>query len=373
MYNWLCFFCLVIVLACRTDIDESSNYQHDSSVELVQLFEYEFETKSPVYVATENNNVYMWLPLSNELKIFDLDKKSIVKNVKTELKSPRKYKHIQYIGKDSLLFFSWKDNFNLKIIDSSGQIVDSYDLNNVESKNKVDIERNSFPTCYLKGSCGNLKRMNKIILSGYNIFEQKQSDKLYSGIELDINTKEFRYITTFPKVYNEYNWGGIYYYFPSLTVNDKNQIVMSYPACHKLSVYDVNGNITFKNGGSSFFKKIEPFGKEKKFDSALKEEYTAYFKKNNSYGAIIYDRNTKFYFRIAKHASLTYGSNWNDSSNKRSIIILDDELNFKGETLLPAMKNYWNQLFLTSNGVLIPYYDYNTGKRGFSVFKTVEK
>ena len=342
----------------------SSNFNKKSQIKVKEIYSKDFKIGSSF--ASDGKNLICWSPSNNIIKKFDIKKKAFYDEYKTEIKNSKQYFFFTSIGKDSLIFFHWMDNYKMYLT-YRGKTLKTFNLIPKKSKNFLSCIKTGYPTCNLEGTGRNTLIGNTFYFSAYKGGE-KIIDKLYSGGKINLKSGKFEYFTEFPEIYHNHNWGGVRYYYPYITVNDLEQVVVSYPACHDLLVYDTKkGTKKRIKSGSSLFKTIKPYSNKKEFILNLKEEYIKYYKQNYAYNDIAYDKRRKLYYRLAIFPNKNYGKSSNNT-RKKSLIVLDKNFKFIGEVVLPTDKNYFN-LIDTDYGLAISYYDFNKNTYGFTLFK----
>lgn len=364
VYNILIINILFNIFGCSGQTT-SQNFKKRSKIKLEKLYDVKLDNE--LFFTWNGSEMLCWDKVKNKVKRFDLKKKCFYQEYETEIKNHMEYSEMLNIGFDSLLSYSLSDNYNVVLINYHGKILNKFNLSPNKSINISLCEKKRHPSCHLYGTNGNTRYNDYFYYAAYNIGENKISGKLFSGGKLNIKTGRFEYFTEFPAIYNSYNWGAIYYYFPYITTNDHGQLIISYPACHDLYIYNLkNGKNEIVNGGSSLFSTIKPFSNKKELVLELKAEYTKYFDLNYAYGIISYDKKRKMYYRETLFPEENYGKS-SKNIRKKSIIVLDNKFNFLGEELLPDDKNYYH-LLATDYGIVISYYDFENMNFGFTLF-----
>ncbi len=189
------------------------------------------------------------------------------------------------------------------------------------------------------------------ILGEYN-WEKRKRRPVISDIDYRMGT--ISYLLDYPDVYKTANWGGAMFRMIYFCFNPHTQsIIISFPAYEKLLKYNIKSEkINYVNGLSEVHKElIEPLSKSKQIPTGIDRE-SKHFVENNSYAHIFYDRWQNVYYRILEVKEKYYGGKFSKSI---SIIILDSDFNYKGETLIRT-KNYLHPLwrysaFVTPKGL----------------------
>lgn len=345
--------------------EKSNNFGKKSKIKLEESFDIKLSNR--LFLSWDGSKMFGWDNNNNTIKKFDFHKKSFYDEYKSEIKNSENHEEIVCAGHDSLLTFAWNDKYTANLINGKGKILKKYNLNPSKHINIFECGGDRVSYCYLQGTIANTRHNNSFYYAAQSMGESKISGKLFSAGKLNLKDGTTEFLTEYPSIYHKYNWGAMYYYFPSLTINDNKQLIISYPVSHKLYVYDL---ITEKkesvNGGSSLFLKISPFSNKKEEKPELKSEYTKYYQLNYAYGGIAYDKKRKLYYRLVLHPNKNYGETA-DPTRKKSIIVLDENFNFLGEAFLPFNKNYY-RIIATDYGIVVSYFNFKTKGYGFTVF-----
>lgn len=125
------------------------------------------------------------------------------------------------------------------------------------NRNKISTINYSRDSLYFSpspyvGNCNPVLSYNSCIYCiGYILGESEEEKKQNRPILIsyDFQNKKTNFFINYPKIYKDYNWGGIQYRFVFNTFNKKsNSIILSFPASHELYVYNL------KNGEYKSFK-----------------------------------------------------------------------------------------------------------------------
>ena len=358
---------IIIIILTTSGCDgqqTSFNYNKKSNIDIQTIYSKNIDGYSAFSVY--GKDIICWNPYTNTIIKYDLKRKIFYDKYKTDIINSNQYHHFSNIGKDSLVFFNWQDNYKMILV-VHGKILKTYNLTPQKSNNFLSCNKTGCPTCNLAHTNNITVINNFFYFSAYKMGE-KFEDKLYSGGKINLKTGEFEYFTEFPEIYQKNNWGGLSYYFPYMIANNLQQIIISYPACHDIFVYDIkNGTKKRIRSGSSLFKTIKPYSNKKELILELKSEYMKYYEQNFAYGDISYDKKRKLYYRMVIFPNKNYGKSSN-IIRKKSLIVLDKNFKFIGEIVLSEDKNY-AYLFSTEYGLAITYYDFNKNTYGFTLFK----
>lgn len=226
----------------------------------------------------------------------------------------------------------------------TGQIRFTYAMynNNFDRRNPFFMPK-PFPlTCLPIKSLG-----DTIILSGLVAGESPLENGTNRPVItlFDTMTKQVSNLVNYPPVYQKANWGGSLFFRSAFyDTNEKNDIVVSFPASDEIVVYSIReGSYYHHYAGSSSIKRIQPFSmkRNKLGDSNRLFEW---YLNTPSYENLLYDEYRHCYYRFAKMPqTIAYNSKIGTQKPTR-VIILDDSYSYIGEFSLPN-----NLIFVTSN------------------------
>lgn len=298
--------------------------------------------KEILSVCCLKNSVFHFYQLNNERT------KEIEKSFS---KKPITFKDFYSINLDTIIVMANKHHL-FYMINSKGEIYDTIDFSAIQEINK-------FAPAPLSGSCNPVVLYkHNLIFTGYLGGENKEDKVITKPVLVYYNLTEGK--TTFkldyPKIYKDYNWAGLSYRKVYNTYNPKTKsIIISYPASHKVYVYNItNGIYTSYYSGSKNIHNISPFSINKDWYGALaKQDYITFFYKNPSYSEIYYDKYKDLYYRLAEFPNNNFSYTKIETYKKqKSIIILDNEFKYIGEYQLPY-DLFPQSIFINKNGINI--------------------
>jgi len=152
------------------------------------------------------------------------------------------------------------------------------------------------------------------------------------------------------------NWEGGWFtqVFTELS-HTGNKLVFSFPISHDLYVSDLNSdNYSKFYAGSSNASTIKSIDAEA--NKTSRAVVSNSFLKNDEYGTIKYDPFRQVYYRFFRKGltSLKKTSVWQDKA--LSVIILDENFKYLGETPIGILKNWYLQnIFVTKEGLNIEF------------------
>ncbi len=172
-------------------------------------------------------------------------------------------------------------------------------------------------------------------------------------IALDLNSGLVRQFGDIPEEYKKGVFYGNHQDEYARQFNDKSELIYSFPSCHDLFVYDTSGTLLKTvNCKSKFIHKFEPLKKEKYHDiPAIIDAYSY----NARYSDFIYDKYRKTYYRIVLHKlnKLDKNNHKNDFRKRKwSVMILDEELQFIAEVMVPE-DQFLKRLFVLEEGLAL--------------------
>ena len=177
---------------------------------------------------------------------------------------------------------------------------------------------------------------------------------------IDKKLNHSKHMFTYPKeLYgNNYLWGDPLFtqvfYDVVPTAQGSFKIIFSYPVSHTIYVSDgfKEQSIVKKYAGSTYAGTIKSIvGKE--FTTS---ELRANYMKNDLYGAILYDKYRKVYYRFLRRAVKESDNKFNLNDKPIAVIMYDDAFNYLGETDLgPAKECHWENAFVSKEGLNIEW------------------
>ncbi len=164
----------------------------------------------------------------------------------------------------------------------------------------------------------------------------------------DIGKDSLAYIFSYPVSYRSGKWYGRQYRKIYSAYNMHRDIfIYSFPNDHYVYYTDHRSSPKKAYAGSKYFGDIVSTNKHWFYD---KEAGFDYYQNQPSYSTIIYDPYRKCYYRIAEHPVAITEEFYRKPF---SIILLDEELNWMGEYMVPDKRHSENRFFLTEAGLYI--------------------
>jgi len=357
-------FSLLILFGCSID---NSTFEKDfilkESLELdhkilkdVNYYHYHFETDS-------------LLTFFKDHKIIALNLKTGEEKFRINLPTHNEfvYRDHLYHNPDSIFVCSLIDLYDMCILLMNSQGV-------VYNKWKINELAKPIPGGYFRIDANHshpmvLKKKN-LFFQAYYRFEPGKTIDFQTPIEVKLNLSDGHIcqIGDLPKNYKNGDFYGNHQQEYSRVLNDKNELVFSFPSCHDIYVYDSSGLLLKTiECRSHFIDKIETINKNNyKELSAIIDAYTY----NAQYSDLVYDKHNKIYYRIALHKLDKFNKNNQKSDGRKrkwSIIMFDNNFNKLGEILMPVGV-YWKRLIFTEKGLMLKLI-YSSHINDFQIFK----
>jgi len=181
-------------------------------------------------------------------------------------------------------------------------------------------------------------------------------DKTYYDYNLltkfNLETKTLYEINVkYPKTYKKGECWGFSHLRQSFTLNNKSEIIFSFPIDSNLYKYDITNN-SFQKISSDLKSKFKPTYIPMPCHDLNDEKYQYYIKASTRYESIKYDKYKDIYYRIIllKPNNLTM-ANAVSLDYKISIMVLDSNFKILSEDLLPLGRYDFDDFFVTKEGL----------------------
>ena len=210
-----------------------------------------------------------------------------------------------------------------------------------------------------------------VILSGMLAGEPLVENDKNRPVVLIFNEKTsmVSYAVNYPDIYQKYNWGGglTYrspYYTPSL---DREKLIVSFPACDAVYVYDINSQtIQTFDCSIGFDNLAKPYSKIKK--SVSNDDEYKWYMNNFSYEGIFCDPYRKCYYRIGRFPYDGYKITDRGNNKPVVVIVMDQDFRVTKTVHLPQKSYSPNSAFVSKDGLNIQLFTKNEDKMIFEVF-----
>lgn len=189
---------------------------------------------------------------------------------------------------------------------------------------------------------------------------------------LDETNGEVKYRVNYPSVYQKSNWGGrLTYRLPYYALSpDGDKMLISFPACDSITVYDIIMDKASKvYCGSGAMRHPKPYSR-KKYEISSVSEFDWYMG-NYSYEGILYDRYRKCYYRFGRLPFNDYKPT--DRINKKPtvLIVMDSTMAVIGDYCLPDKNYIPGTSFVSKEGLNVQVYSNNDNVMLFDVFSLI--
>lgn len=322
---------LVSIDEIKFQIDSNTSYKSNN-------LRY-FEDLNDSYLIAENNNL-------NSIDFYSFTTKSIVKRLSYPKEGPNSINISGFIihNLDSIFLLPKYSLDGVILTDTTGAVKKIYHL---KSDEKIinHATKTRIPSYYVDGKIYSLVIPNQDF-SDPSFFE------LENGLEFEFDLKKEtgRYLPIkYPSSYIGHTWG-VTHAIPCRIYNtESNTFFYSYGIDEFLYTYSISGEPKMKiYAGSNYINNIEPLDDR----SARKNANLNYLLDQPYYGDLFYDKYRKVYYRFCKLPIKREERIW--ENKPVSIVILDQDLNKIGETLLEPLTGYYpRDIFITKEGLYV--------------------
>lgn len=189
-----------------------------------------------------------------------------------------------------------------------------------------------------------LYKEGKLILTGGFLAEtsMEKSDNTFVTNIYDVVKEKSVYANSYPEQYQKYEWcGGFFYRQPSISLYSGYSFLLGFSADHRLRLYDwKTGEQTYFYAGSKEVQEIKPLRTSKELMAERSsDEIRQWYYSQPSYEGVFVDPYKHLVYRIAR---LPNSDQRKGEFNAKPVvvIVLDDQLNYIGEELLPVGYQY---------------------------------
>lgn len=303
------------------------------------------------YINNPNLKEIVCISRSRHILTIDLKAEKITKIVKIPEDGNAQIKGKSFFihNKDSI-FGTIEYPASITLFNSDAKILKQYEIINYSKNNINDEFANTTqwntPPLFLKGNL--FLNLN----FGLDPIENKQ-DFFSKPLQLICNisnpNKSFS-LGQYSELYLESGWYPWRNFVTRAVL--KNKILFSFPIDHKIYVYNLLNKQLIKqfNCKSNYIDNI----KKAKYDNF--QENMNYIMSEPAYLNILYNKNTKVYYRIVKHRqenTSTNGKSKQAIQSKWSIIAFDEDFQAIGEQDFEQEKYNFTLICTTSNGFAI--------------------
>jgi len=184
--------------------------------------------------------------------------------------------------------------------------------------------------------------------------------------EINLRTGESRSVFEVPEIYRRDRWMINQYFYRHLYSQEKDGWLFSFEVDDSIRLYTTGSKPESYFAGSRLTGPIEKWNRK---DVNSKEAYR-YYLGNKSYSKLIFDRKHELYYRFVKHPNEQAKMDKDvDAMWFRgfSVVVLDEDLNWVGETLMKN-KSIGEVHISTDSGVYLSYFDVDKAIEGEKLF-----
>lgn len=281
---------------------------------------------------------------TNSIYLYDAEKSILLDTITFDKEGAHGIGTMQgfyYHNDDSIFTYAYGLG-RVFLANRQGKVIQKYELFNPKELLNDTTKFITLP--YAESRVPILYKDGKLILTG-GFFAETSMEKSDNTFVTNIyDTKENRntYTNSYPEQYQKYEWcGGFFYRQPSISLYSKQSFLLSFPADHRLRLYNWETNKQeYFYAGSEQIKEIEPLRTSKTLMAErLEKEIQDWYYSQPSYEGVFADPYKHFVYRIGR---LPHPDQKNKSFNTKPVvvIVLDEQLNYIGEELLPEGLQY---------------------------------
>lgn len=307
------------------------------------------------------NNAY-----DNSIVEYDYASPSLVRKIKLHKEGPNGVGgsfFFHYLNQDTILIYNYAMQ-RLFMVDDKGKVFD---------KRPIKIDVNLQPDSlfmgpgFISARTNNpmLKIGDEILFSGFLPNELKGENKSNRPVLAWYHLKDnkIRYSDCYPEIYHKGNWGGSFSYRnPSYTLNDRNELVLSFAADLNIRVSELGYAQREYRAG---FVSPKPVMDEMIYPGDKDERH---FFRSISYGCIHYDSVRKLYYRLVTLPLEGEIPGKRPVHKPLALIILDNDFEMIGYFELPKADYLPNNCFVSSDGFHVQVVSDNDDILRFATF-----
>lgn len=319
----------------------------------IQIYTDTLKKRQLTFLNTYNNSIYFYNYQSTEFQ----KKITFEENGPYGVKGPMGY-HIK--NADSI--YIYVKHSEILLANNLGEVTKKTSLiGNLNYRKSTNKWVTRYPSYYVETVTPFMPTSKGLLLTGQ--FQGDLNDSIIHKFKftanISYNLDKIDFTDTYPtSLYgNGATWGGAFLtqVFSELHP-DGNRKIYSFPVSHHLYISDTEEN-SYKKvyAGSNYAGTISSL---EKTHARSHQRIKSNFVKQDMYAAIIYDKFRKVYYRFLRKAipNATLDLSWKEK--EIAIIIMDENFNYLGETVLGTERKYhWQNSFVTEEGLNIEYLD----------------
>lgn len=301
----------------------------------------------------DSNQLAIYNEPANTICIFDISTEKEIKKVQLYKEGPNAVIGIQgfyYQSKDSIwLYRSWQQE--LVLVNESGEILSKKTL--ADKLPPIDKQAFYSVSPFPLTDLPILKNEDVLILQGMNGPEVENGLQPATTILYDLNSDRLRLTNPYPAIYGDKineRWGTFSYRVTPYTLNEKNEMIVSFPADDSISVYNIKDD-SYRRffAGYALETNIKPLPL-KSSQADLQEQYLEQYQ----YAGILYDKYHNLYYRLVMLPTFDYDARVPNTQYKAlAIIILNSSFEKVGEYQLEKAYYKYRNIFVSEEGLHI--------------------
>lgn len=307
-------------------------------------------------------NLALLNPFNNSIYFFNYDRANFINKISYEREGANGILSIagyHIINIDSIYIYN-RPPVEVVLSNSSGLV-----------KNRIALHTNEkswskyYPQYIFNTANPFIKQNNNLIFSGFTPFSIQDSliSNFHTTCCINLKTNQTEFIGSYPSaIYgNNANWDDPLFMQAYSTLSSKGELIYSFPPSHDLYILNLNSEKTKTVfGGSNIARTITSIDWNLSSGRTPNQMIIEHYLHQDLYGAILYDPWRKIYYRFIEQGLMDATPNTPLTSKPIIVILMDEEFNYLGETVLGTGKNWnWRNSFVTKEGLNIEYIDTN--------------
>lgn len=361
----------LLLISCQPDIiciENNGTYTSDSTKLLdenrlisISIGDRVSPMPSSSQLLTINGEEMYSILDENKLYIYNIDADSLTQTIDlSSFGTLNNYSGFTIVNMDSIFVYNYNKK-TLYLTDNTAQQLNSWDI--ADPDGYVDVEATSeSPILY---------HYPYVVMSGSRIGhpDDKYGKDFHISAVLDLSNNIVSYKWRYPDSYSKGNFGGLYMNKIYQTINEKGDIVLSFPISHEIIELQCNSdNERDIYLGSRYTKSIQSSDLNAIKEFWDKNKRIKYYTEQHSYANILYDKYRDVYYRIVRHPL----KDWNGGTFIKpiSIITMSGKGELLSETAVISSSNdlIYHNIHISKKGLLIQKNTRDENKVVFKVF-----
>lgn len=364
-----------VCIGCTKHTQETRNNYvlEELADKCFELDENTIQTSSSLQYIPEKNWFCFINEPDNSITINNFDTGEFIKKIYFDKEGSNGVGTISsFCIKDSLIYLHHHWNRMLYITNLNAQVLHKIPIN-LDDFHKQGI---TLPSILPSESSPIQVINNKLVLTGFQWHKEgteETKQNMPSTVLYDLDKQRFELTNGYPELYHNGQWGFnlrmIHY-----VANEKDEMVVSYPASDSIFVNDLDGHIVSYYAGIENGNGIKPIARHLAPRDYTQDKELEHYMKNTVYSVLLYDKGQELYYRLVLLPTEINKSNKENPYNKKlQFIILDKNYQEVGLVDLPEYV-YWSaRIFISEEGVHIQVPSDNDDIMRFKTFKIKRK